>query len=70
MSWQDAETRIYVVPVIDVNWLTFAPFDPGRNFKVDPPDVPQSTSDTRHIAGMLRNMTDGKFLLTPHSGTY
>ena len=66
----DNDTKIYVVPVIDVNWLVFAPFDPGRGFRIDPPNVPQSILDTRELNGILRDQADGKFILTPHSGTY
>lgn len=64
------DTRVYLVPLIDVNWLVFAPFDPGRNFRVDPPNVPQSIIDTRQLIGEMKSLTDGKFILTPHSGTY
>lgn len=61
---------VYVVPIVDVNWLTFAPFDPGRGFRVDPPDVPQSLVDLRALLPVLVGKTDGKGVLTPHSGTY
>jgi len=64
------DDRVYVVPLIDVNWLVYAPFDPGRNFRVDPPDIPQATAFTRQLVAEMQNMTDGKFILTPHSGTY
>lgn len=64
------DNRVYLVPLIDVNWLVFAPFDPGRDFRVDPPDPAQSVVDTRLINGIMRDLTDGKFILTPHSGTY
>jgi hypothetical protein len=64
------ESLIFVVPVVDVNWLVYAPFDPARDFRVDPPNVEQSISDTRRLNAELRDLTDGKFILTPHSGTY
>ena len=61
---------VYMVPLIDVNWLTFAPFDPGRDFRIDPPKVEQSIGETRDLCGILKNLTNGKSVLTPHSGTY
>ena len=64
------EGDIYMVPLIDVNWLTFAPFDPGRDFRVDPPKVEQSVGETRALCEILIDLTDGKCVLTPHSGTY
>lgn len=64
------DTRVYVVPVIDVNWLVFAPFDPGRDFRVDPPKVEQSIGETRTLCERLNSLTGGKYVLTPHSGTY
>lgn len=70
MAFGPDDTRVYVVPLIDVNWLVFAPFDPGRNFRVDPPNVPQSILDTRALLGEMSTLTDGKFILSPHSGTY
>ena len=62
--------QIYLVPVIDVNWLVFAPFDPGRDFRVDPPKVQQSIGETRRLSRELKDLTGGKFILNPHSGTY
>ncbi|MDQ0316866.1 hypothetical protein [Amorphus orientalis] len=70
MAFGPDDNRVYVVPLIDVNWLVYAPFDPGRNFRVDPPNVPQSVLDTRQLIGEMKSMTDGKFILTPHAGTY
>lgn len=64
------DNHVYLVPVIDVNWLVYAPFDPGRDFRVDPPNVPQSILDTRQLIAEMRELTDGKFILTPHAGTY
>lgn len=64
------DNRVYAVPVIDVNWLVFAPFDPGRGFRVDPPNVRQSLIDLKIVMSELKNLTDGKYVLTPHSGTY
>jgi hypothetical protein len=58
------------VPLIDVNWLVFAPFDPARDFRIDPPNVPKSITEVRKITSTLRDLTGGKFILTPHSGTY
>ncbi len=70
MHFGSDDNRVYLVPLIDVNWLVFAPFDPGRNFRVDPPNVPQSIIDTRVLNRELKGLTDGKYILTPHSGTY
>lgn len=70
MDFTELENRVYIVPLIDVNWLVYAPFDPGRDFRVDPPNVEQSVKDTRQLVAEMRDMTDGKFILTPHSGTY
>ncbi|WP_156829233.1 hypothetical protein [Amorphus coralli] len=70
MSFGPDDNRVYLVPLIDVNWLVFAPFDPGRNYRVDPPNVPQSIIDTRQLIAEMQSLTDGKFILTPHSGTY
>ena len=61
---------VLLLPVIDVNWLVYAPFDPGRDFRVDPPKVEQSVGETRTLCRTLRDLTGGKYLLTPHSGTY
>jgi hypothetical protein len=62
--------EILLVPVIDVNWLVFAPFDPGRDFRIDPPKVEQSIGETRDLGRMMLDMTSGRAVLTPHSGTY
>lgn len=70
MAFNADDNRVYLVPLIDVNWLVYAPFDPGRNFRVDPPNVPQSLLDLRQLMGEMRTLTDGKYILTPHSGTY
>lgn len=70
MPPSDDDTRVYLVPIIDVNWLTFAPFDPARGFRIDPPDVEQSLRDLDLLIGEMSGLTDGKFVLTPHSGTY
>ena len=66
----DLSAPIYLVPVIDVNWLTFAPFDPGRDFRVDPPKIAQSIGESRTLIGLMNELTDGRYVLTPHSGTY
>lgn len=65
-----AETDVHLVPVIDVNWLVFAPFDPGRDFRIDPPNVEKSVGETRELGHILADLTGGKAVLTPHSGTY
>lgn len=62
--------KVYLVPLIDVNWLIYAPFDPGRDFRVDPPKVAQSVGETRQLIREMRDLTGGKLILTPHSGTY
>jgi hypothetical protein len=61
---------VYLVPLLDVNWLVYAPFDPKRGYRVDPPKVAQSVGETRQLAREMRDLTDGKFILTPHSGPY
>lgn len=66
----DTNSKVYIVPLVDVNWLTFAPFDPARDFRIDPPKVEQSIGETRSLCDILRDLTDGKTVLTPHSGTY
>lgn len=70
MNFGADDNRVYVVPLLDVNWLTFAPFDPARGFRIDPPKVEQSVGETRTLCREMRNLTDGKFILSPHSGTY
>jgi hypothetical protein len=70
MTFGTDDNRVYLVPLIDVNWLVYAPFDPGRDFRVDPPKVEQSVGETRGLIAEMRDLTDGKFILTPHSGTY
>jgi hypothetical protein len=61
---------ILLVPVVDVNWLVFAPFDPGRDFRIDPPKVEQSIGETRELGRIMLDLTGGRAVLTPHSGTY
>lgn len=65
-----AGVDVFLVPVIDVNWLVFAPFDPGRDFRIDPPNVEKSIGETRELGQILAGLTGGKAVLTPHSGTY
>ena len=67
---QHGSAEIHVVPVIDVNWLVFAPFDPGRDFRIDPPKVAQSVGETRELGRIMLELTGGRAVLTPHSGTY
>jgi len=62
--------EILLVPLIDVNWLVYAPFDPARGYRVDPPDVAKSIGETRALCRRLREQTGGRYILTPHSGTY
>ncbi len=64
------KAQVCLVPLIDVNWLVYAPFDPGRDFRVDPPRVEQSIGETRQLVRDMRHLTGGKLILTPHSGTY
>ncbi len=61
---------VWLVPVVDVNWLVFAPFDPGRDFRIDPPKPELSIQETRELGRMMLDMTGGCAVLTPHSGTY
>lgn len=61
---------VYLLPLIDVNWLVYAPYDPNRGYRVDPPKVDQSVGETRQLTAELRDLTGGKFILTPHSGPY
>lgn len=70
MAVSSARPDIFLVPLIDVNWLVYAPFDPGRDFRVDPPKVEQSVGETRGLCRLLKDMTGGKYILSPHSGTY
>lgn len=70
MAVSSARPDILLVPLIDVNWLVYAPFDPGRDFRVDPPKVEQSVGETRGLCRLLKDMTGGKYILSPHSGTY
>ncbi len=65
-----ANAEVWLVPVVDVNWLVFAPFDPGRQFRIDPPKVEQSIGETRELGGLMLDLTGGRAVLTPHSGTY
>jgi len=62
--------EILLVPLIDVNWLVYAPFDPARGYRVDPPNVAKSIGETRSLCRRLREQTGGRYILTPHSGTY
>lgn len=70
MIFNGTDNRVYIVPLIDVNWLVYAPFDPARDFRVDPPDVEQSIKDLEQLMKEMGALTDNKFILTPHSGTY
>jgi len=70
MTAPGGNASIYLVPLIDVNWLVYAPFDPGRDFRVDPPKVAQSIGETRQLVREMRDLTGGRLILTPHSGTY
>lgn len=63
-------SAIFLLPLVDVNWLVYAPFDPARDFRVDPPNVDQSIGETRRLQALMREHTGGKYILTPHSGTY
>lgn len=62
--------EVLLVPLVDVNWLVYAPFDPGRDFRIDPPKVDQSVGETRDLHRLMRSMVGSKYILTPHSGTY
>jgi hypothetical protein len=70
MATPEARADVLVVPVIDVNWLVYAPFDPARDFRIDPPRVKESVGETRLVTTVLAELTGGKALFTPHSGTY
>ena len=61
---------ILLVPLIDVNWLVYAPFDPARDYRIDPPDVAKSIGETRSLCRQMGGATGGKYILAPHSGTY
>lgn len=63
-------TAVYLVPVVDVNWLVYAPYDPARGYRIDPPKVQQSIGETRALGREMLELTDGKYILTPHSGPY
>jgi hypothetical protein len=64
------QSDVLLVPLIDVAWIVYSPFDPGRNFRIDPPKVAQSIGETRVLCRALKDLTGGKYILTPHSGTY
>jgi len=70
MAVTDQSADVLLVPVIDVNWLTFAPFDPKRGFRIDPPDVARSIGEVRALDRAMAGLTGGIYVLTPHSGTY
>jgi hypothetical protein len=61
---------VYLVPVIDVNWIAFAPLDPAKGYRVEPPPIEQSAQETDALCRLLVDLVGGKYVLTPHSGTY
>lgn len=62
--------KVYLVPLIDVNWANFAPSDPAKNYLHDAPPLEQCAVDVEQAVAMLKDLTDGKAVLTIHSGTY
>ncbi|MEQ8965849.1 MAG: hypothetical protein RID91_08500 [Azospirillaceae bacterium] len=70
MAAAERTSDVLLLPLIDVNWLTFAPFDPKRDFRIDPPKVEQSVGEVRALHRIMNGLTGGLYILTPHSGTY
>ena len=62
--------KVYMVPLIDVNWVAFGPLDPARGYIVEPPPVDQSARETERLCELMVSLVGGRFVLSPHSGTY
>lgn len=61
---------VYMVPLVDVNWVDFGPMDPSRNYIAEPPPVEQCAREVDACIDEFRNLSDGKVVYAVHSGTY
>lgn len=66
----DRHPFVYLVQIIDVNWVRFAPIDPARGYMVEPPPVEQCLAETDMTCRELTGLVGGKYVITPHSGLY
>lgn len=62
--------KVYLLPLVDVNWVNFAPMDRKKNFLHDPPPVNQCAAEVERCVEEMRHTVGGKVVFTVHSGTY
>jgi hypothetical protein len=61
---------VYLVPLVDVNWVQFAPMDAKKGYLAEPPPVEQCAEEVDRCIDEFRNLSDGKVVYSVHSGTY
>lgn len=61
---------INLVPLVDVNWVQFAPMDPKKGYLAEPPPVEQCAREIERCVEEFENLSGGKVVYAVHSGTY
>lgn len=64
------EGRVYLVPLIDVNWANFAPLDPKKNYLAERPPIEKCASEVERCVEEMKDFLEGKFVFSVHTGTY
>jgi len=63
-------TKVYFVPLVDVNWAEFAPLDQKKNFLIRKAPLEQCYKDIEELLTFFKEIVNGKCVLCVHTGTY
>jgi hypothetical protein len=57
-------TKVYQLPLVDVNWVNFAPMYPSKNYLHDAPPVEQCANEIDQCVEEMRNTVGSKIVYT------
>jgi len=64
------DPRVYLVPLVDVNWAKFAPLDPVRAHETMPAPLEQCAREVEACIDLMRDLVGGQAVYAVHSGVY
>lgn len=68
MAFDDADNRVYLVPLIDLNGWGNAPTNRRHPQQGASAEIEQSLNEAEKMIAVMADLTDSRFILTPYSG--